>query len=273
MGRQWEGADLFAAGVPCPPFSVAGKQLGADDDRDMFPSALKLIAEIHPRAVLLENVPGFCIRQVHRLSQEPACVAGKARVRGRLANTRSSRFRCGATTPTFFAGSHEAGAHAPFSSGRSLLTRRKTVGETLLDLMLANGWKGAKAWAKKAAAIAPNCCGRNQKNMVGQTSARRALKHVGEICTLMERALPQMLLLKTHHSISCRALLFAWSPAFRVFQTHGNSMEKKTASYRQVGNAFPPLVAKAVGDAIRAALNQQVYPVCEIWRGRPAPTA
>ena len=58
-GSRWPKVDLFAAGVPCPPFSIAGKQLGIDDDRDMFPEALRLIAEMKPTAVLLENVPGF----------------------------------------------------------------------------------------------------------------------------------------------------------------------------------------------------------------------
>jgi len=57
--QDFTGIDLFAAGVPCPPFSIASKQLGADDDRDMFPTALELIGQIRPRAVLLENVPGF----------------------------------------------------------------------------------------------------------------------------------------------------------------------------------------------------------------------
>ena len=51
--------DLLAGGVPCPPFSAAGKQLGADDERDLFPEALRLIDEINPRAIMLENVRGF----------------------------------------------------------------------------------------------------------------------------------------------------------------------------------------------------------------------
>ena len=51
--------DLFAGGVPCPPFSRAGQRLGADDERDLFPSAIELIAECKPRAVMLENVRGL----------------------------------------------------------------------------------------------------------------------------------------------------------------------------------------------------------------------
>src|SRR5438132_256916 len=57
--QDFTGVDLMAAGVPCPPFSIASKQLGADDDRDMFPAALELVAHIKPRGVLFENVPGF----------------------------------------------------------------------------------------------------------------------------------------------------------------------------------------------------------------------
>ena len=57
--NAFTGIDLIAAGVPCPPFSIAGLQLGADDDRDMFPSALELVRQISPRAVLFENVPGL----------------------------------------------------------------------------------------------------------------------------------------------------------------------------------------------------------------------
>ncbi len=37
--------DLFAGGVPCPPFSVAGKQLGNEDERDLFPEAIRLIGD------------------------------------------------------------------------------------------------------------------------------------------------------------------------------------------------------------------------------------
>ena len=57
--RPFSGVDLIAGGVPCPPFSKAGKQLGADDERDLFPHAVRVIDEVRPKAVMLENVRGF----------------------------------------------------------------------------------------------------------------------------------------------------------------------------------------------------------------------
>src|SRR5579859_3014100 len=58
-GLDFRGIDLLAGGVPCPPFTIAGKQLGADDERDLFPEALRLIEQAKSAAVMLENVPGF----------------------------------------------------------------------------------------------------------------------------------------------------------------------------------------------------------------------
>ena len=47
-GRPYQGVDLVAGGVPCPPFSKAGKQLGAKDERDLFPEAIRLVDECRP---------------------------------------------------------------------------------------------------------------------------------------------------------------------------------------------------------------------------------
>lgn len=58
-GAEFKGIDLLAGGVPCPPFSIAGKQLGADDERDLFPRALHLVEQCEPTAIMLENVRGL----------------------------------------------------------------------------------------------------------------------------------------------------------------------------------------------------------------------
>src|SRR5438094_4101579 len=50
---------LLAAGVPCQPFSLAGKHLADRDGRNLFPELLRAIRYLRPKAVLVENVQGF----------------------------------------------------------------------------------------------------------------------------------------------------------------------------------------------------------------------
>lgn len=47
-GSGFKGVDLVTGGLPCPPFSVAGKQLGTLDERNLFPAAIRLVDEIRP---------------------------------------------------------------------------------------------------------------------------------------------------------------------------------------------------------------------------------
>lgn len=54
-----DDVDLVAGGPPCQPFSMGGRHRAHDDLRDMFPSTVKIIKTLRPKAFILENVRGL----------------------------------------------------------------------------------------------------------------------------------------------------------------------------------------------------------------------
>ena len=55
--RAWRGsADVVHGGPPCQPFSVAGRQRGSQDQRDMFPAFVEAVLGVEPLAFVAENV-------------------------------------------------------------------------------------------------------------------------------------------------------------------------------------------------------------------------
>lgn len=54
-----DGVDLVAGGPPCQPFSLGGKHKGHEDERDMFPEAVRAVRILKPKAFMVENVKGL----------------------------------------------------------------------------------------------------------------------------------------------------------------------------------------------------------------------
>jgi DNA (cytosine-5)-methyltransferase 1 len=252
-GAKYSGVDLFAGGVPCPPFSIAGKQLGEDDDRDLFPAALQLIHDIKPQAVLLENVPGLAksrfsgyrenlVKQL-KLQQFTfvdwqilnACNYGVSQLR-----------------PRFVLVALKGKAAERFEWPK-LCAAPLTVGERLYDLMACGGWPAAAAWAARANGIAPTLVGGSKKHGgpdLGPTRAKRAWAELGVDGHGIADAAPGPDFPSHKHP----KLTVRMSARLQGFPDTWVFQGRKTAAYRQVGNAFPPPVARAVGDSIRKAI-------------------
>ena len=92
-----ETVELVAGGFPCQPHSTAGKQLGAADDRNLWPEMRRIIGELRPRWVLAENVPGIrrtiidgVLSDMERMGYTawpfgiPACAVGAPHKRERI---------------------------------------------------------------------------------------------------------------------------------------------------------------------------------------------
>jgi DNA (cytosine-5)-methyltransferase 1 len=244
--------DLLAGGVPCPPFSKAGKQLGAGDERDLFPEALRLVSEIMPKAVMLENVRGL-LDPVF----EPYRAALSAQFDGLGYEThwrllQASDFGVSQLRPRVVLVAINKNLPGKFIWPTPNLHKPPYVGELLHDLMAVEGWQGAFAWKQSALRIAPTLVGGSKKHGgpdLGPTRARKAWAELG-VDGIGIADLPP----PADH-VGMPRLTVRMAARVQGFPDSWHFVGKKTPTYRQVGNAFPPPVAAAVGRQIAKLLN------------------
>lgn len=251
-GARYRGVELLSGGLPCPPFSVAGKQLGSEDERNLFPAMIRLVDEIRPKAVMIENVRGILDAVFEDYRNH---VSGSLRKMGyetswRLLN--ASDFGVSQLRPrVVFIGVIKE-LFDDFSWPAPLKHLAPSVGELLGDLMAANGWKGSVRWKKQADEIAPTIVGGSHKHGgpdLGPTRARRAWATLGVDGLGIANGAPE----KTFVGIP--RLTNRMVARLQGFPDDWLFSGGKTATYRQIGNAFPPPVARAVGERLRACLT------------------
>lgn len=253
-GTEFQGVDLLAGGVPCPPFSIAGQQLGANDERDLFPQALRLVQEMHPRAVLLENVRGLASKRFDSYRQQIVDQLQRMGYESWWDIVQASDHGVPQLRPRFVLVAIKDEWASEFAWPDPSVHLPQTVGNTLKDLMSSNKWPGAKSWAKRAHRIAPTIVGGSKKHGgpdLGPTRARAAWRELGVDGLGVADDAP------THDFPANKMpkLTVRMVARLQGFPDDWQFYGRKTAAYRQVGNAFPPPVAKAFGLAIRGALG------------------
>lgn len=252
QGSEFKSIDLFAGGLPCPPFSVAGKQLGERDERNLFDDALRIIKNASPKMILIENVRGFLdpIFADYRDSLRQRLDALGYRADWKLINACS--FGVPQLRPRVAIVAGRARYWQHFSFPEPIPARPKTVGETLLDLMSEKGWKGARAWAAMANDIAPTIVGGSKKHGgpdLGPTRARAAWERLGVNGKTIADAAPDP------DFTGLPRLTPRMVARLQGFPDDWHFSGRKTNAYKQVGNAFPPPVARSLGLAIGAAIR------------------
>jgi DNA (cytosine-5)-methyltransferase 1 len=253
-GRAFGSIDLLAGGVPCPPFSIAGKQLGEGDERDLFPQALRLVAECRPRAVLLENVRGLAARRFDGYRGQVLARLHELGYRTWWNLVQASEHGVPQLRPRFVLVAIRQPWASVFQWPQPSPLPPPTVGSTLADLMGSRGWPGAAGWTRAASRIAPTIVGGSKKHGgpdLGPTRARAAWRElrvdglgIADHAPGPEFPLTGVPRLTTPMVARLQGFPDSWQFAGR-----------KTAAYRQVGNAFPPPVSRALGAAIASALR------------------
>lgn len=251
-GIPYKGVELLAGGVPCPPFSLAGKKLGAEDERDLFPEAVRLAREIRPKAIMLENVRGFldAVFDDYRDNLKSQLSSLGYRTDWRLLN--ASDFGVSQLRPRVVIVAMLEGIYEYFAWSVGNNQNPPTVGDTLYDLMASRGWRGAKIWRDRADDIAPTIVGGSKKHGgpdLGPTRAKKAWASLGVDGNGIADEPPE------RNFVGMPKLTIPMVSRLQGFPDDWVFSGKKTPAYRQVGNAFPPPVAAAVASRIMQAIN------------------
>ena len=145
----------------------------------------------------------------------------------------------------------------PFSAWPAKTPADQTVGECLADLMAGGGWPGARAWARRANGIAPTLVGGSKRHGgpdLGPTRARAAWSKLGVNGLSLSDGPPGPdfpVTTAPRLTVRMTARIQGFPDSWRLAGT-------KTSRYRQIGNAFPPPAAEAVGVSLAAALLEGV---------------
>ncbi|MFF8450275.1 DNA cytosine methyltransferase [Streptomyces leeuwenhoekii] len=300
---QERGLDLLAGGVPCPPFSHAGKQLGKADERDLFPAMLNLVDKLNPRAVMIENVRGIMDPKFDdyrdwikarlqggwyraddgQMTHEDGlgyevCEWGvleasdfgvpQLRPRAILVAFRSDVLRD--VKYEWPAATHDEHVSVAEALKETMLARYEPYFQGIhaerarnaYDRWLDAATKRHEELLEKGGGIAPTLVGGSKKHGgadLGPSRAKAAWKLLGvsglgvanDPDTCREKGTEERDLFGPGGpmlTVQQAAIIQGFPPEW---QFSGG----KTAQYRQVGNAFPPPVAKAVGLSIAEVLR------------------
>ena len=252
---DYKGMDLLAGGLPCPPFSVAGKQLGEKDERNLFNDAIDIVDATRPRAVMIENVRGFLDAVFHDYRERLKVQLEKLGYHTDWRLLNASDFGVPQLRPRVVIVAMQMERSDLFDWPEAKPHNPPTVGETLRDLMAERGWRGADAWAEKANEIAPTIVGGSKKHGgpdLGPTRARRAWATLGVEGRTIAPEAPDPFF------NGMPRLTVKMVSRIQGFPDDWHFTGAKTNAYKQVGNAFPPPVAQAVASQISAALSKPV---------------
>lgn len=259
--------DVVIGGPPCQPFSTGGLRRAKLDERDMVPEFIRAISQIQPEAFVMENVPGLCAGacrayltevmialedlgytvDVRVLKAEEYGVPQKRR-RMFLVGVRGQRFCFPQPThgpngllPVRVAG--DVISEEPFgepNSSKVYYAKNVDLRKSPYQGLLFNGGGRSIDLTKPSPTIISSAGG-NKTHFID------TLGVVPEYHDYLMKGGQS----KTGEVPGCRRLTVEESACLQSFPEDIRFSGPRSAQYRQIGNAVPPLLAYAVAEALR----------------------
>lgn len=244
--------DLVAGGVPCQGFSAAGKHKGKDDERDLFLEAVRLVDEVRPRAFFFENVANFAQaqhadyrRDLHQLFEDLG-------YENRVFKMMGSDFGLAQGRPRIAFIGFRDGEMSRFRMPPTLPGLKKSLAAEIGDLVSQNGWKGLDDWLKMADRLAPTIVGGSERSKRLDFSSNYT-KDAWEMLGINPRKIAKSAPAEDHECLI--GLTMRMGARLQNFPDDYEFQGPLDAQKRQIANALPPVMAKAVGLAIYSALT------------------
>jgi DNA (cytosine-5)-methyltransferase 1 len=250
--NYWRGIDLLSGGLPCPPFSIAGKQLGADDERDLFPAMLKIVEATRPRAILIENVRGIFTDRFQGYRKHIDASLDGLGFDPYWAAFNAIDFGVPQTRYRVFLVALRRGETKPLEWPITMQRLAPTVADAIGDIMGSGGWRGLSEWVKRAAFPAPTIVGGSHKHGgpdLGPTRARNEWAVLGIDGLGLADEPP------ARDFKGMPRLTVPMVARLQSFPDDWQFVGSKTHSYRQVGNALPVKLAANVAAAVSNSLK------------------
>jgi DNA (cytosine-5)-methyltransferase 1 len=261
--RQVHDVDLLVGGLPrVKSTATAGRARGNDEELEILWTAIKLVHDLRPRALLLENIPDLVCKEAYASTRERIGAELERLGYGHrwfvlnAADYGVPQNRRQGILVAFRDGLLEAFQPPP----PLILGFPPTVGEALGPSMAMGGWPHAEQWAAQAGEIAPTLVGGSGDRGgadLGPRGSKKAWARMGVNGGSLADQVPGPDFVwdpgrgpdgMVRLTVEQAALLQGFPPDWRF-------AGGKTKRYRQIGNASPPPVGEAVGEAVRTALE------------------
>jgi DNA (cytosine-5)-methyltransferase 1 len=246
-----DGVSLLSGGLPCPPFSIAGKQLGAGDDRNLFPAMLRITSELRPRAILIENVRGILTGKFAAFRARIGAALNRQGFDVYWAAFNAMDFGVPQVRFRVFLVALRRGETKPLEWPAAMQGQPPAVADTIGDLIGSRGWRGLPQWVKRAAMPAPTIVGGSHKHGgpdLGPTRARREWAELGIDGLGLAEEPP------ARDFEGMPRLTIPMVARLQSFPDDWQFIGSKTHAYRQVGNALPVKLAYSVAKAVKQCL-------------------